>query len=900
MTLDGLPGLMHPLPEDFLQVVAQEKALTHDETNIFMAAFSCHKGGATLPTKEQVCEKMLHISAKTFDAHFTRIYQKLGIEGQRPNKFRELYDLLRRRYNWQRRALQILQMPPLPGHFVERPQHQQAVLDLLLCQDPGTPGTLVVSAIYGLGGIGKSVLAAALAHNPVVQARFPDGILWVTLGQNPDILPLLSGWVQALRDYHFKPISVEATTTHLRTLLSDKQVLLVVDDVWDVAHLDPFRVGRGQSRVLVTTRSAPITDALRYDLDVMTPAEALAMLTKQLGKSLTSSEQTQALDFAEQVGYLPLALELAAAQVKDGTPWATLLATFQQEVVRLGTLDLLSAEELTEESTRRRYSLIACFNLSLRQLAPEQLRQFAWLGVLPDDVAISRAMTSVLWQVTELQAGAALRGLRGKALLRNDVTRGDQRTYRMHGLLHDLAMKLLVAPMEPAGEAELPGLGLGLAAAHQQFLDCYRTQKTRDRKQWHTLADDGYIHAHLTWHMVQAGRSEAVHALLQETTEAGRNGWFETCEALGQPAIFVRDLGRGWKLAERLGDERFGEALLLLWRYALIRGTLNSLTNNIPPELIGALVAKGIWSPAQGLAYAKLAQTPEKIAKGIKQLTPYLPEILLFEALKAIQTFYLKAEDYYPVFCALAARLPGLWANALEATRQIQDEQHRAIALQNLAPHLPKALQSKALEITCQIQDERHRAVILRDLAPHLSEAMLSKFLETTHQIRDNIARTSAINVLVPYLPEKLRWTFLNMMCQLQQHDPSLTETLCTLAPHLPETLLNQTLKAVCRIKDDRTRASAFLILIPYLPETLLSCQTLEVTMAMFTLIKHKMHPDDKHNLYIEYPNACFDSLCILAPYLPKTLFREALEEAMCDVNTYTRSLWALAPHLVD
>ena len=92
-------------------------------------------------------------------------------------------------------------------------------MDLLLADDPDSSGMLVVSAIYGLGGIGKSVLAAAVAHNRAVQARFPDGILWVTLGQNPDILPLLSGWVQALRDYHFKPISVEATTAHLRTLL---------------------------------------------------------------------------------------------------------------------------------------------------------------------------------------------------------------------------------------------------------------------------------------------------------------------------------------------------------------------------------------------------------------------------------------------------------------------------------------------------------------------------------------------------------------------------------------------------------------------------------------------------------------------------------------------------------
>lgn len=62
-------------------------------------------------------------------------------------------------------------------------------------------GILVVSAIHGLGGIGKSTLAAALAHNPDVQERFSDGVLWTTLGQQPELLPLLSTWIQALGDY---------------------------------------------------------------------------------------------------------------------------------------------------------------------------------------------------------------------------------------------------------------------------------------------------------------------------------------------------------------------------------------------------------------------------------------------------------------------------------------------------------------------------------------------------------------------------------------------------------------------------------------------------------------------------------------------------------------------------
>jgi len=82
-------------------------------------------------------------------------------------------------------------------------------------------GTLVISAIHGLGGIGKTILAQALAHDPQVQEHFCDGILWTTLGQQPDVLALLQAWIQALRDYDFKPTTIQAASNHLNSLLYD-------------------------------------------------------------------------------------------------------------------------------------------------------------------------------------------------------------------------------------------------------------------------------------------------------------------------------------------------------------------------------------------------------------------------------------------------------------------------------------------------------------------------------------------------------------------------------------------------------------------------------------------------------------------------------------------------------
>ncbi|MGK7903758.1 MAG: NB-ARC domain-containing protein [Hormoscilla sp.] len=156
--------------------------------------------------------------------------------------------------------------PPLPPNFVPRPEVSLQLKESLFSQDTTQTGVLVVSAIYGLGGIGKSTLAAALARDRDIQNFFPDGVFWATLGQQPDLLSLLSSWILELRDFDFKPTTPQAASLHLRTLLIEKRAILVVDDVWSPEHFEFFRVGSAGCRVLVTTREAPIRGANCYDL----------------------------------------------------------------------------------------------------------------------------------------------------------------------------------------------------------------------------------------------------------------------------------------------------------------------------------------------------------------------------------------------------------------------------------------------------------------------------------------------------------------------------------------------------------------------------------------------------------------------------------------------------------
>ena len=621
------------------------------------------------------------------------------------------------------------QAPPLPQYFVERPEYQQAVKNALLSQEADRPGTLVVSAIYGLGGIGKSTLAAVLAHNLEVQTHFPDGVLWVTLGQNPDLLPLLGNWIKSLGDRDYKPVTVDDAKMHLQTLLYDKKALLVVDDAWNPEHVEPFRVGGLNCRVLVTTREAVIKGATRYDLDVLTAEQSLKLLQKSC-VPLTADEQQLAQELAVTVGYLPLALDLAAAQVAEGVSWAELLEDLQADIAYLETLDLPDLEKYSNEEKRKHHSLIASFNLSLRSLTPEMLRQFAWFGILPEDVTITEVMAATLWEITPRQALTTLRSFKTKALLMPGAMISQQKqTYRLHDLMHEMAKRLLIGEPSPEQPQELPGLGLKtLAAGHSMLLEQYR--KKTQAGLWHTLSDDGYIYANLSWHLEQAGRTNELHQLLQEETETGKNGWYEACDRLGQTAIFVTDVARAWRLADEILKENSSNSIGLQCRYAFITASLNSLAANLPEELLIALVKKKVWMEEQGLAYALQVPNQQKKVSTLASLADYLPQILKEQALQI----------------------------ALETARSIADEYNRAYALTALADKLPEALMPQALEAARSIANEEYRAYALTALAIPLSKMpathLFSLWQDTLHKISQRSRKDllQDISVLVPVL----------------------------------------------------------------------------------------------------------------------------------------------------
>ncbi|NEO07811.1 MAG: hypothetical protein F6K51_20555 [Moorea sp. SIO3I8] len=779
----------------------------------------------------------------------------------------------------------------------------------MLAKETARTGTLVVSAIYGLGGIGKSTLAAALAHDPEVQRHFPDGVLWATLGQTPDLLPFLSTWIQALGDYDFKLTTSETASLHLRTLLHNKAILLVVDDVWNSDHVEPFRVGGSNCRVLVTTREAVVKGAVRFDLDVMTKEQASKLLTHPWKGQLTNVQKHQAEALAKTVGYLPLALELAAAQVKDGVSWSELLSDLQAEIARLEVLDLLGADEIHSEEKRKDYSLLASFNLSLRRLPSERREEFVWLGVLPEDVTITEKMAVTLWKCNQSRAKTTLHYLRSKALLLPGVSSDETTSYRLHDLLHDLARNLLTNPTTPE-EGQLPGFGLTLLSAHQTLLQHYRA-KTKNGL-WHTLPDDGYIHNYLTWHLLKAEWNDEVHQLLKEETEKGENGWYQACERLGKIAIYIVDIARAWQLAEEVFSENPSQAIAWQCRYVLIISSLKSLAANIPATLIATLVKKKIWTPALGLTYGKQGKNPARQAEVLRELAPHLPKSLLPQALAEARNLLDDGAHSYrtTALSGLVPYLPKtLLQEALTSARSIRDDWKRVKILSGLVPYLPEIL-SEALEAARSITCGIYRANALICLAPNLSEIILQEVLAAAQSIPHANCRAEALRELVPYLPEILPEAL--KAAQSISYVRHRAKALRKLVPYLPE-ILPEALTAARSFRDESFQAEALTELVPYSPEILLEALTAVRNIpdesarasALSRLAPHlpEILPEALAAVWnIQEENYRARTLYKLIPHLPQNLLLEVLEalQNIWDESARASALSRLAPHLPE
>jgi tetratricopeptide (TPR) repeat protein len=328
------------------------------------------------------------------------------------------------------------QLPASAAEFVGREAELARLTGLLDDMGDGSSGTVVISAIGGMAGVGKTTLAVHWAHQAA--ARFPDGQLYVNLrGFDPLARPMppdeaLRGLLEAL-DVPARriPASLEAQTGLYRSLLAGKRMLVVLDNARDSEQVHPLLPGCPGCLALVTSRRqlvgmAAIEGAGLLNLDVLTEAEAGELLARRLGPGRAAAEPGIVTDLARRCEGLPLALAITAARAAalPGLSLSALAAELGDERSRL---DALETGDVSA-------SLRRVFSWSYQQLSGPAARLFRLLGLHPGP-DISGPAAASLAGITLKQARIALRELASASLL----TERARDRYTVHDLLRDYA-----------------------------------------------------------------------------------------------------------------------------------------------------------------------------------------------------------------------------------------------------------------------------------------------------------------------------------------------------------------------------------------------------------------------------------------------------------------------------
>jgi DNA-binding SARP family transcriptional activator/Tfp pilus assembly protein PilF len=352
------------------------------------------------------------------------------------------------------------QLPAAVGCFTGRAA-ELAELTGLLDQAGAQPaGTVVISAVGGTAGVGKTALAVHWAHP--VAGRFGDGQLYVNLrGFDPSGTPVapeaaIRGFLDALGVPPDQiPPGPEAQAGLYRSLLADKRMLIVLDNVRDEQQVRPLLPASPGSLVLVTSRSqlgglAAAEGARLISLDVLTHGEAVQLLTARLGAARAAAEPAAASRIAGLCACLPLALSVAAARAA-ARPGFSLAALADELADSAGRLDALDAGDPGS-------SVRAVFSWSYQQLSDESARMFRLLGIHPGPDITAPAAAS-LAAIAEAGARRLLHELARAHLIAEHVPG----RYAFHDLLRAYA----------AEQAQHTGSDTGRREATGRVLDHY-------------------------------------------------------------------------------------------------------------------------------------------------------------------------------------------------------------------------------------------------------------------------------------------------------------------------------------------------------------------------------------------------------------------------------------------
>ncbi len=329
----------------------------------------------------------------------------------------------------------------VPG-FVGRRKEIDDVRALL------TPGarTAITATVHGSPGVGKTFLARQLAAE--LDARFPGGVLFQSLGsqhRREGCTPILDAWARLTgfplgRDDHIAPDVLRGW------LASHGALLIVLDDVWDRAAIQPLLdAAPADASILITTRKPRLAQEMCgavYPLDILSPSDALALLRARMPRA-TEADASLLEQLARALGYHAQALDIAGRQLHrwEKSRWQAKVAELAQRVragEAFGELPFPGEEERVSE-------VEAALKWSYDELAPRAQARFRLLGAFAPDASFRAEFAAALWGCSDDEALGALTDFAERGLVSRDEspTRLHASRWQQHILLRAYALALL-------------------------------------------------------------------------------------------------------------------------------------------------------------------------------------------------------------------------------------------------------------------------------------------------------------------------------------------------------------------------------------------------------------------------------------------------------------------------
>jgi tetratricopeptide (TPR) repeat protein/transcriptional regulator with XRE-family HTH domain len=307
-----------------------------------------------------------------------------------------------------------LPAPPLPSEPFFGRDREIADLKRLLGIPPYEERSVsspLFIAIYGCPGVGKTAIAMELSTDPDIRAVFKDGVIPIPIGQNRDVVPLLTGLGKRLAMEDLPTdISIEEAAGHLNAWSENRRILLILDDVWDADHVVPFLRALGKGCALVfTTRLRKVIESLDnppvacYPLGGLRSKDSLELFNKLAPGMIDPPDRVRELIYA--IGHLPLSIRVTARLLnkarKRGLDVSKKMDALMEDMKFLRER---APANLHDEHAGKTPSVESLVSKSMELLEGQTQELYPFLGVFaPEPATFDLAALMAIWQVENPQ-----------------------------------------------------------------------------------------------------------------------------------------------------------------------------------------------------------------------------------------------------------------------------------------------------------------------------------------------------------------------------------------------------------------------------------------------------------------------------------------------------------------